>query len=119
MGGFAALHDGFVHPNLFSKVGVMSAALWNDGLPGELNWIYPNQALQKARDPISIAKNHKINGISITIIEGTNDPFLQGDLRLTAILEQQGADVTYHQYSGGHNYEFWQRHSDELLLSFT
>lgn len=118
MGGFAALHDAFLHPDLFSKVGVMSAALWDGGLPDELSWIYSTHALQQSRDPIMLAENHNVKNISITIIEGTSDPFLQGNKRLATVLEHQGALVTYHPYAGAHTYTFWQKHSDELLLFF-
>jgi enterochelin esterase-like enzyme len=75
MGGFAALHDAFLHPDMFSKVGVLSAALWAGELPDVLRWIYPDPSAQSARDPITIAEHRKLNGLSTLIIVGDTDPF--------------------------------------------
>lgn len=117
MGGFAALHAAFTHPSLYSKVAVMSAALWNDGLPSSLAWIYPTKDAQMARDPITIAKHEKVE-IPVEIIEGTSDPFYDADIRLYRVLKSQGAKVTLYTYPGDHNYAFWRTHAPQLLLFF-
>ena len=118
MGGFAALHDSFSHQDLFSKVGVMSAALWVGGTPPELNWLYPSEKDKDLIDPITIAKTQNINDLSVCIEEGDQDPFLNADSNLFNVLKQKKIDTTYHGYSGGHTYSFWQKHSEELLLFF-
>ncbi|MCL6445113.1 MAG: dienelactone hydrolase family protein [Alicyclobacillus sp.] len=117
MGGFAALHAAFSNQAEYSKVGVISAALWDGGLPSSLSWIYPTPSDQTSRDPITIAKHTKIH-IPVLIIEGTSDPFYSADLTLANELRAQGAHITLHTYPGGHNYAFWRHHATELLLFF-
>jgi enterochelin esterase-like enzyme len=118
MGGFAALHDSFLHPDVFSKVGVMSAALWVGGLPAELQWIYSTAADKAARDPITLAENRSIRGLSVFMVEGGSDPFLPADRHLYRELKHRGVPVIYHEYPGGHDYTFWSKHAADLLLFF-
>jgi enterochelin esterase-like enzyme len=118
MGGFVALHDSFLHPDLFSKVGVMSAALWVGGPPEVLSWLYPTQTLQAQRDPITLAQHGVTAQLPICIIEGDSDPFVNSDRYLYNTLKQHGDDVAYHQYPGSHNYAFWSGHASELLMFF-
>lgn len=115
MGGFAALHAAFAHPSMYSKVAVMSAALWSGSLPSSLSWIYPNPALQAKRDPITMAKHQKIRQ-PIEIIEGTSDPFYDADIRLFKILKRQHAKMTLYTYPGQHDYAFWRTHAPQMLL---
>ncbi|MDQ0190887.1 esterase [Alicyclobacillus cycloheptanicus] len=118
MGGFAALHLAFTHPNLYSKAGVMSAALWVGGLPEELAWIYPTPAEQAERDPITYAEHHPLH-VPVAIIEGTDDPFYYADERLAAVLRQQDtSQVIYRTYPGAHDQTFWRAHAAELLRFF-
>ncbi|MCL6597804.1 MAG: esterase [Alicyclobacillus macrosporangiidus] len=118
MGGFAALHDAFLHPDLFSKVGVISAALWVGEPPAELRWIYPDQVTQAARDPITIAAHRTLGSLSILMIEGKSDPFLAADRTLDHTLQAHGDHVVYREYPGGHNYGFWRAHAAEMLVFF-
>jgi enterochelin esterase-like enzyme len=117
MGGFAALHAAFTNQQLYSKVGVISAALWDNGLPASLSWLYPTRADQESRDPITIAKRTKIK-IPVLIIEGESDPFYSANLTLAHVLETQSAPVTLRIYPGQHNFAFWRSHATELLLFF-
>lgn len=117
MGGFAALHAAFTNQNMYSKVGVMSAALWNGALPSSLSWIYPTKADQKLRDPITIARDIPIH-VPVFIIEGKSDPFYTADLTLAQVLQAHSAAVTLKVYPGGHNYTFWEDHATELLKFF-
>lgn len=118
MGGFIALHDAFLYPNLFSKVGVMSAALWVGGVPQELTWLYPTPSLMAVRDPISIAQHKTVQGITVEVIEGSGDPFLDADRTLSKTLAEKKVPVVYHEYPGGHDYAFWSSHASELLSFF-
>jgi enterochelin esterase-like enzyme len=118
MGGFAALHDAFLHPDLFSKVGVISAALWVGEPPAELRWIYPDRATQAARDPITIAAHRNLGSLSILMIEGKSDPFLAADRTLYQTLQARGDLVVYREYPGAHNYGFWRAHAAEMLTFF-
>lgn len=117
MGGFAALHAAFTNQNLYSKVGVMSAALWNGGLPASLSWIYPTPADEQSRDPIAIAQHARIK-IPVYIIEGSSDPFYSADRTLAHELQSHKANVTLKIYPGGHDYTFWSSHANELLTFF-
>lgn len=114
MGGFAALMIAFTHQNMYSKVAVMSAALWNGALPSSLSWIYPTAADKIARDPLVIATHTHI-GIPVLMVEGKQDPFYYADVNLAGILKAQSADVTLHLYPGAHDYGFWRSHANELL----
>lgn len=117
MGGFAALDAAFTNQNLYSKVGVMSAALWTGGLPSSLAWLYPTRADQESRDPIALASQTKIN-IPVLIIEGRSDPFYSADRALAHALATQSARVKLETAPGQHTYAFWRSHATELLLFF-
>lgn len=117
MGGFAALHAAFTNQNLYSKVGVISAALWDQGLPSSLSWIYPTREDQESRDPITLAKLTPLK-MPVYMVEGKSDPFYSANLTLTNVLQAQGANVTLHMYPGEHDYGFWRSHANELLLFF-
>lgn len=118
MGGFIALHDAFRHSDLFSKVGVMSAALWVGGPPAVLSWIYPTESTKQERDPITVAQHGVHHDLAIELIEGDSDPFLSANRFLYNTLQKSGATVAYHQYPGGHNDSFWKPHTTDLLLFF-
>jgi hypothetical protein len=57
---FAALHATFTRQDFYAKVGVMSAALWDKGLPASMSYIYTTPAKHASRDPITIASRTKI-----------------------------------------------------------
>jgi hypothetical protein len=68
----------------------MSAALWVGGLPAELQWIYSTAADKAARDPITLAENRSIRGLSVFMVEGGSDPFLPADRHLYRELKHRG-----------------------------
>jgi enterochelin esterase-like enzyme len=117
MGGFAALHLAFIYPWMFSKVGTMSAALWVDGLPAELQWIYPTEAQQKLRDPLTYATQHKVS-MAVYMVEGLSDPFYSANVALAHTLVAKHASIQFHTEPGGHNYSFWRSQATDLLMFF-
>lgn len=67
MGGFAALHNAFLHPSLFSKVGVHSPSLFVEDFPDKTvsEWLYPSTEIRDNRDPIRIAQHTGLPGLSV------------------------------------------------------
>lgn len=117
MGGFAALHLAFAYPKLFTKVGTLSAALWQGSLPAELDWIYPTQVDKQLRDPLTFAQSHKVTS-SVFMVEGKADPFYRANLALAHSLSAQHVSLQFHIEPGRHDYLFWNRYTDSLLEFF-
>lgn len=94
MGGLMALWAGVRLPDVFGKVISQSGAFDIDSEKREM----------------VIDKLIKVGeGKSIKIWQdvGTIEWLLAGNRKMHQLLVDQGYDVTYHEYSGGHNYTMW------------
>lgn len=123
MGGFASLHVAFRHPDLFSKVGGHSAALWlNDWsqVPLMKSWLYPNQATRKKRDPIDLARTQDLSGITVYLDCGDRDKFklFDGARKLYDILQERGIPSEFHLNSGNHDRSYWTSQLENYLLFY-
>lgn len=123
MGGWAALHHAFLQPELFSKAGGHSPALWIDywGETGDLRqWLYPDEETRLARDPLSLADSKELPGLSVYLDSGQGDGyrFYEGAEILYNKLLDKNVSVEYHLWPGGHNQEYWSSHVEDYLLFY-
>lgn len=112
MGGFAALYLGFNYPEMFSKIGAHSSALWDysnrDQFLGQRNWLYTTPELRARRDPFLLAKTQDLRNLDIYLDVGTNDSLLGVNQRFYQALLAQGIRVEWHSSSGGHDKTYWE-----------
>ncbi len=119
MGGFAALHLGFRHPELFSKIGAHSNALWDysssDLFTGQRNWLYTTPELRAERDPFLLAQTQDLRATDIYLDVGTSDPLNGINERFYKHLLNQGVRVEWHTGSGGHDKNYWEANTEEYF----
>jgi S-formylglutathione hydrolase FrmB len=111
MGGFGAYDIALDHPGRFCAVGGHSPALWLEGgatAPGafdDAEDFERNDVIGTARaDPAAFGP------IPIWNDYGAEDPFLIGDVAFDEALEAGGADLVTHEWHGGHEQAYWDRH---------
>jgi S-formylglutathione hydrolase FrmB len=89
MGGWAALFNAFQHPELYSKVGGHSPAVWMDdwtNVGGLKGWLYPSEEIQ-AKRPFIARETQNLEGMSVYLDCGDADSYRF----------YQGAEALYHQ----------------------
>jgi len=122
MGGFAALHLAFRHPDLYSKVGGHSAALWTytsgDQFVGQRDWLYPTEQLRDERDPFRLAGNPGVKQLDVYLDDGRDDMLLGKDEALYQALKRRGVHVQWHPNPGDHSMTYWQSHVRDYLLFY-
>jgi len=122
MGGFASLHLGFKHTDLFSRIGAHSAALWTygptDQFTSQRDWLYPNETLREQRDPFKLADAEKLAGVEIYLDAGEQDTLMNQDESLYELLRSIGADVQWVHGPGGHDVSYWSRQLEAYLLFY-
>ncbi|UJF33472.1 alpha/beta hydrolase [Paenibacillus hexagrammi] len=123
MGGFASLHLAFGHPELFSKVGGHSPAVWLDtfvNAGGLKAWLYPNETLRMERDPIALAQTKDLQGMRVYLDCGDEDSyrFYEGTEVLYKLLLSRGVTAEYHLQAGKHDGDYWSAHVKDYLLFY-
>jgi enterochelin esterase-like enzyme len=93
MGGYAALFLGFSHPELFSKIGGHSAAIWdysmNDNYTDQRDWLYPNEILRNLRDPFRLADTRSLGSVQVYLDAGDSDGLAVVDEKLYKLLKSK------------------------------
>ena len=120
MGGFAALYTAFTNPELFSKVGGHSPAVWLDDWTmamGLDQWLYPNEEVRKQRDPIELAKTNELTGLSVYLDCGDDDSyrFFEGAELLNKTLQAEGVPSEFHLNDGAHDVAYWSGQLENYL----
>lgn len=115
MGGFAALHLGLRHPELFGKVGAHSPAL----IGPEFTWLYPNDEIRSTRDPFILASETataEISHLAFYLDVGEQDEFdiVEPVAALAAALSTK-APVESIVRPGNHSDEYWRQRVGEYL----
>jgi enterochelin esterase-like enzyme len=126
MGGFISMHTAFAHPDLFSKAGGHSPALFMDdwstvgGENGLKPFIYPTNELREQRDPLRMAEKADLSQLSVYLDCGKEDSykFYEGAGKLSEILKAKGVSVQYHLNPGKHDGGYWQTHVKDYLLFY-
>jgi enterochelin esterase-like enzyme len=105
MGGYAALHLAFRHPQLFCRVGGHSASLFPDAFPDTSisDWLYPDEKTRGRRDPIHLAESCDLTGLLVYLDTGATDVNLEGNALLAQILQEKGISCENHVFPGSHS----------------
>lgn len=119
MGGFAALYLGFNYPDLFSKIGAHSSALWDytnsDMFIGQRNWLYTTPALRAQRDPFLLAQSQDLRNIDIYLDAGSDDALRGVNERFYQQLLKHGIRVQWHSTTGGHDAAYWSKNTEDYF----
>ena len=135
MGGFGAVHTGLAHPDRFSKIGMLSAALIVRGLRGKTktdfreggtaNYAYYagcfgdlDTVTERDTNPEVLLKKLKAAGTPIPPIfqcVGTEDFLLEPNREFHRFLEDEGVAHAYHESKGGHDNIFWQEYAPKMV----
>ena len=133
MGGFGAIHTGLLYNHTFGKIIAFSSALihrevmgMTPGFANEIaNYEYYRQIFGEPKDlPTSEnnpeflyqkrkAANEPIAPIYMAI--GTEDFLYNANQDFLNFLKEEGADVTYTEGPGNHNWEFWGKNIEPAL----
>ncbi|GGG61857.1 hypothetical protein GCM10010918_14310 [Paenibacillus radicis (ex Gao et al. 2016)] len=116
MGGYAALHLALTHPDMFSKVGGHSAAVWKE-TPDYLAWLYQGDQPQEEVDPVMLVGKGAAKKLAIYLDHGDkeHESIADGNQALMEALDKAGVSYEYHSSPGGHNDKYWAAHMDDYL----
>jgi len=108
MGGFAAIHCAFRHPDQFSRIGGHSPALITDR---DFSWLYPTEEIFENRNPMKLAERTDLSGFEILLDVGEQDEYqlLEPVTSFYRLLEDRGAAVQLDTSTGGHNSSYWKK----------
>ncbi|MFD2673158.1 outer membrane protein assembly factor BamB family protein [Marinicrinis sediminis] len=118
MGGFAAMHLAFRHPELFSRVGGHSTSLWykdSGDLASQKNWLFPTEEEWEARDPLHLAETADIADLQLFIDVGKGDLYASRNEELVRRLKAREIQVEWHLNPGGHSMTYWGDHVRDYL----
>lgn len=122
MGGFAALFLGFTYPELFSKIGAHSAAIWNytstDPYTDQRDWLYATETLRNARDPFKLAEPNKLDGTQVYLDAGNDDGLAEKDFSLYELLRSKNIDARWVPNPGGHSPTYWSGQLENYLVFY-
>ncbi|WEK54188.1 MAG: alpha/beta hydrolase-fold protein [Candidatus Cohnella colombiensis] len=123
MGGYASLYLGFNYPDLFSRIGAHSAAIWNytstDQFIGQRDWLYANDALRERRDPFKLAESQKLDSVEVYLDCGTGDALAEKDQALYDLLVSKGIEAEWVPSPGGHDAAYWSSQLENYLLFYS
>ncbi len=129
MGGFGALHTGFMYPETFSGVIALSSALIIHGLKDmkpDMPEMMANyeyyvdtfgdlaSAENSDHNPEVLFmrnKNHGTENPRIYMACGTEDFLLAPNRAMKSFLEKNGAELLYEEGPGVHDWNFWTPHA--------
>lgn len=119
MGGYAALHIAFKHPEAFSKVAGHSPALWFEG--GPRGWLYPDEKTVKENDPIYLAAHSDLKGLKIYLDCGDQDSygFHHSTKSFYELLLKHNLKAEYHLNEGFHDMSYWSGQAENYLMFFS
>jgi enterochelin esterase-like enzyme len=116
MGGFAALHAAFRHPDRFGGVAGLSPAVWQGTIADRL-WVYPDVTARDANDPLYLVRTAPIDGRRLFLGAGDRDyPWiLDATTVLAARLDARGLPVTPMIVPGFHDGNTWRQLAPAML----
>ena len=121
MGGFAALYIAFRYNNMFCKAGGHSPSLFIKEFPDKYisDWLYPDEDIRKNRDPIYIAREKDLSGLTVYLDTGETDVNVEGCRLLYDILQKKGIESELHLFPGTHSRSYCNMYMDKYLLFYT
>lgn len=115
-GGYAALHNAFRHPSLFSKVGGHMPAI-DVSYEQEDECYFENKKMWEKYDPITIAKNQNFNDIQVFLDDGDKDEgkFFIACKELFKILKNKNVNVENYIFEGHHDAKYIKQNLKKYL----
>ena len=115
MGGFGALEIARDDPSRWCAVGAHSPAIFRSAAESTEGAF--DDAADFARHDVfaAVSSSNPYRDTPIWIDVGTEDPFNGTDVEAATALRDHGADVTFHEWDGGHSESYWWDHIDEYL----
>ena len=115
MGGFAALHVAFRHPQLFRAVAAVSPAVSVD-VHDVRRWLF-REGGREAHDPMLLASTAALDDLDVFLGIGDRD---YGWMRestpvLAERLRTRGVSVRLEEVAGGHDERTWRRLAEPML----
>lgn len=133
MGGYGALRNGLKYHDTFGCIAGLSSAMIVDGLAERTNETpffiegraYAEQVFgdleqvaESDKNPEWLVKTlteQKVKLPRIYMACGTEDSLLEKNRAFHQVLEKAGADVTYEEGPGGHEWDFWDRYIKRVI----
>ncbi len=123
MGGYGAIHNGLKYCDTFSHIIALSSAIHmfqedGDGFYQELACFGDRKEAEKTDlNPKVAFENAQRKGLApdIYMACGTEDDLLGVNRELKTFLEERGAELTYVEVSGRHDWDFWNGQIYEAL----
>jgi len=118
-GGYAAIHNGLRHNELFLKVGGHMPAI-DLSFEDEDECYFENEEMWLKYDPITIAENRDFNNTEVYLDDGNQDVgrfYLACD-KLYKILKEKNISVQNHVFEGNHDGEYVLRNIEKYLLFY-
>lgn len=106
-GGYAALHLGLSHQNLFSKIGGHMPAM-DISYEDEDECYFANKKMWEKYDPYTIAHTKDIANMQVYLDDGEEDEgnFYKSCKRLCKLLQSKNINTENHVFAGHHNGEY-------------
>jgi S-formylglutathione hydrolase FrmB len=114
MGGFGALDLGRLAPEKFCAVGGHSPAVY-ERLSENSLFGFDNQDDFDHHDLLKLARNRSLYKVPVWIDVGDHDFLRPAAEKLADELRDNGTDVTFHVWPGGHAGPYWDRHFTDYL----
>lgn len=119
MGGFGALDIARLHPDMFCAAGGHSAAIF-DAAGHTSEGSFDDAADFAKHDLVTFAATakHPYPGVRVWMDVGTDDPFHDADVKVAHDLGEHGADVTFHEFPGGHSGGYTKDHLGQYVAFY-
>ncbi len=120
MGGFGALRLGIKYSEKFKAISAHSAITDIEQMPMFVEESMKNyrEILKEEHSIIGIIKNERENLPRIRFDCGTEDALLAANRTLHRQLQKVKIKHSYQEFSGGHDWSYWQEHVAETLRFF-
>jgi putative tributyrin esterase len=118
MGGYGALRLGAKYADRFSGISAHSAITEISEMAEFLEEPlsdYLQSASREELSPIYWLRKHRGMLPELRFDCGIGDKLIEGNRALHEALQAEGIAHTYEEYSGGHEWSYWQRHVEKTL----
>lgn len=131
MGGYGALRNGLMYAETFGYIAALSAALIMDGIENRTNepeFILDRRDFAESffgdlstvrnsdKDPLWLMQQLQTARIPrIYMVCGTEDDLCDANRKYAGLFQKAGAEVTYEEYAGNHDWDFWNCHIRRVL----
>ena len=133
MGGYGAIRNGLKYHNTFGYIGGLSSAMFIDGVEERNNdaplFIYRRDYAESIFGDLKKVQSSDMNPEwlikklageqaklpKVFLACGTEDELLEGSQNVRDYMRAAGADVTYEEGPGGHEWDFWNRYIKKFI----